>query len=84
MDIDNFPVGTLVKQSLYDDKHRYGVVFKKKELPKLLWVFWQLNEASYAVSNEAYSEAVLVDTLRPEKYLTVVAHPKDYMGGARA
>ena len=83
MNFDDFPIGTLVRQKLYDDKHRYGVVFKKNDVPKILWVFWQLNESSHAVSDESYSEAMLVDTLRPEKYLRVVALPQN-LGGASA
>ena len=75
MNYDDFPIGALVKQKIYDDKHRYGVVFKKVELPKMLWVHWQLNESAHAVSNESYSEAVMFDVLRPEKYLSVVSLP---------
>ncbi len=75
MNYEDFPIGTLVSQKLYDGKSRYGVVFKKNEVPKMLWVFWQLNEAAHAVSNESYSEAVLLDALRPEKYLNVIALP---------
>ena len=74
--LDDYPIGSLVKQKLYDDKHRYGVVYKKNDLPKMLWVFWQLNESAHAVSSEAYSEAVMLDTLRPEKHLNVIALPK--------
>lgn len=83
MNYEDFPVGALVCQKIYDDKHRYGVVFKRNQVPKMLWVFWQLNEVSHAVSNESYSEAVLLETLRPEKYLKVIALPKD-TGGIRA
>ena len=75
--LDDYPIGSLVCQNLYDNKYRYGVVFKKVEVPKILWVFWQLNESSHAVSNEAYSEAVMLDTLRPEKHLNVIALPND-------
>ena len=77
MNYEDFPIGTLVHQKLYDDKHRYGVVYKRNDLPKMLWVFWQLNESSHAVSNESYSEAVLLEALRPEKYLNVIALPKN-------
>lgn len=75
MNIDDYPVGTLVQQKLYDEKHRYGVVFKKNQVPNILWVFWQLNESAHAVSNESYAEAMLLDTLRPEKYLNIIALP---------
>ena len=74
--LEDYPIGSLVSQKLYDDKHRYGVVYKKNELPNILWVFWQLNESAYAVSDTAYSEAVLLQALRPEKYLNVIALPK--------
>lgn len=83
MNLDDFPIGTLVRQKLYDDKHRYGVVYRRNELPKMLWVYWQLNETSHAVSSESYSEAMLVETLRPEKYLSVIALPQ-VAGGASA
>tara|TARA_B100000131_G_scaffold311554_1_gene344541 strand:- start:698 stop:952 length:255 start_codon:yes stop_codon:yes gene_type:complete len=73
----DYPLGTLVRQKIYDDKHRCGIVFKKVEGADIIWVYWQMNEAAHAVSNESYSEAVLLNTLRPEKYLNIVALPRD-------
>jgi len=79
---DDFPVGTLVRQKIYDDKHRCGIVFKKCAAAEIIWVHWQLNEAAHAVSNESYSEPVLLNVLRPERYLSVVALPR-WTGGDR-
>ena len=76
MNLDDYPIGTLVSQKIYEDKSRYGVVYKTNELPKMLWVYWQLNETSHAVAAQSYSEAMLIEAVRPEKYLNVIALPK--------
>jgi hypothetical protein len=80
--LDDYPIGSLVHQNIYDDKHRYGVVFKKVQQPALLWVYWQLNELAHAVSNESYTEAIMIAALRPEKYLVVIALPTKVEGEA--
>jgi hypothetical protein len=80
--LSDYPIGSLVHQKIYDDKYRYGVVFKKVQQPALLWIYWQLNETAHAVSNGSYAEAIMIDGLRPEKYLEVIALPTKAGGGA--
>jgi len=75
MNANDYPIGTLVRQKLYDNKYRCGIVFKK--FHGIVWVYWQMNEAAHAVSNESYPEPVMLGTLRPEKYLKVVALPRE-------
>lgn len=59
---NNLIVGSLVRQTIYEDKKRYGIIYKviePSESDYIYWVFWQLNVNEYAVSNQAYVEPIL-------------------------
>jgi hypothetical protein len=76
MTASRFPIGSLVSQRIYDDKWRYGVVYRNNVKEQMLWVFWQLNEAAHAVATESYVEPVALQFLGEGKGLKLIALPR--------
>ena len=76
MNAANYPIGCLVSQRIYDDKWRYGIVYKNNVKEQMLWIFWQLNDVSHAVATESYVEPVALQYVGEGKGLKLIALPR--------